>query len=94
MDEKRRCISFTVSIKLLHFFSPPLLRQLPWWTGGRNYVHLRGVAPPSSEICDRAEPRRLQLLSSSLYLPESVLLPVRRPTATAGPGLINISGSR
>lgn len=28
--------------------------------------------PPSNEICDRAEPRHLQLLSSSLYLPLSL----------------------
>lgn len=100
MDEKRRRISMTVSIKLLHFFSllPSSVNSPGGPEGGIMFgeiaPHLRGFAPPSNEICDRAEPRHLQLLSSSLYLPRFVLLPARLPTATAGPGLINISESR
>lgn len=100
MDEKRRRISMTVSIKLLHFFSllPSSVNSPGGPEGGIMFgeiaPHLRGVAPPCNEICDRAEPRHLQLLSSSLYLPRFVLLPARLPTATAGPGLINISESR
>lgn len=100
MDEKRRRISMTVSIKLLHFFlsSPPLstppVDRREELCSERSRLTSVASPPPSNEICDRAEPRHLQLLSSSLYLPRFVLLPARLPTATAGPGLINISESR
>lgn len=46
--------------------------------------HLSSAAPPpSNEICDRAEPRHLQLLSSSLYLPLS--LSFQSPRSSSSP---------
>lgn len=52
--------------------------------------HLYGTAP-SREICDRAKRRHPQLLSSSLYLPLSFAAPpTHLPTATDGPGLVNV----
>lgn len=44
--EGGRCISMAVSIKHLHFFSPPLPRRLPGRTGGRNYVRRDRTSPP------------------------------------------------
>lgn len=61
-----------VSIKHL-FFSLPSLVDFP--VGPEGEIMFREIAlpsmtpPSSSEICDKADPRHLQLLSSSLYLP-------------------------
>lgn len=58
--------------------------------------------PPSGELCDRAEPRHRQLLSSCLYLPLASALPcppphphthTRLPAATDAPGLVSITVS-
>lgn len=66
--------------------SSPLLStsQSDWKELCSERSHLASVAPPpSNEICDRAEPRHLQLLSSSLYLPLS--LSFQSPRSSSSP---------
>lgn len=85
-------ISMAVSIKHLHFFLPSTPLPSPPLSTSQSdrreelcseRSHLASTAPPpSNEICDRAEPRHLQLLSSSLYLPLSLSFSVPRSSSS------------